>query len=314
MNARHALPARFWSQLQVFLQMIRFSHTLFALPFALLAAAMAWRVPLPGTGGQMTFRWQDLLGIVVCMVTARSAAMTFNRLVDRDLDAENPRTRERHLVTGQLSSTSAWRFWLAHSLLFVGGTAIFWPNALPLLLALPVLLFVCAYSYTKRFTVLAHFWLGTALMLAPVCAWVAIRGQVIPAHPSDLLPPLVVGGAVLLWVAGFDVIYACQDVAFDRTRGLHSIPAAIGIARALRLAAACHAGMVLLLAAFPWICPQVPLGPLYGLAIVALALLLVYEHALVRPDDLQRINVAFFRVNAVISLGLAAVVTLDIYT
>jgi 4-hydroxybenzoate polyprenyltransferase len=173
-------------------------------------------------------------------------------------------------------------------------------------------LFLLAYSYTKRFTAAAHFWLGAALMLAPVSAWIAIRGPQVMQGPADLLPALVLGGAVLLWVAGFDIIYACQDVEFDRQARLHSVPARIGAAGALRLAAVCHLGMILLLAALPFAYPQ--LGWIYGVGIAAVAVLLAYEHYLVRPDDLARVNVAFFQVNAVISVGLFAVGSLDLLT
>ncbi len=216
------------------LELIRFSHTLFALPFALLAAVMAWAAnrhcvpPRP-------FRWLDLLGILLCMATARSAAMAFNRLADRRLDALNPRTRQRHLPTGRLSVAAAAAFTAACSLGFVAGTLLFLPNRIPLYASVPVLLFLFAYSYAKRFTILSHFWLGAALMLAPLAAWVAIRGEI-------AWPPLVLGGAVLLWVAGFDMIYACQDVEFDVRMRLRSVPARFGVAAALRLAALCHAG------------------------------------------------------------------------
>jgi 4-hydroxybenzoate polyprenyltransferase len=294
------------------LEMIRFSHTLFALPFALLAAVMAWATPLPGTTATPTFHWQHILGILLCMVGARSAAMAFNRLADGRIDAENPRTKMRHIPAGHLSATSVTLFTLASSVLFVAATLLFLPNWLPLALALPVLLFLLGYSYTKRFTSLAHFWLGAALMLAPVSAWIAIRGQVLLAHPGDLVPALVLGGAVLAWVAGFDIIYACQDVEFDRKSRLKSVPAMLGVVGALRLAAVCHLVTLVLLALLPWLCPQVQLGWIYGLGIAAVAVLLVYEHALVRPDDLTRVNAAFFNVNVVISVGLFAVGTLDL--
>jgi 4-hydroxybenzoate polyprenyltransferase len=294
------------------LEMIRFSHTLFALPFALLAAVMAWTTPLPGETGPPQFHWQQVLGILLCMVGARSAAMAFNRLADRRIDAENPRTKMRHIPAGHLSATSVTLFTLASSTLFIAATLLFLPNWLPLALSLPVLLFLFGYSYTKRFTSLAHFWLGAALMLAPVSAWIAIRGPVLLAHPGDLVPALVLGGAVLAWVAGFDIIYACQDVEFDRQSRLKSVPASLGVVGALRLAAVCHLVTLVLLALLPWLCPQVQLGWIYGLGIAAVALLLVYEHALVRPDDLTRVNAAFFNVNVVISVGLFAVGTLDL--
>jgi 4-hydroxybenzoate polyprenyltransferase len=285
------------------LELIRFSHTLFALPFALLAAVMAWRVT--------DFRWRDLLGIFLCMVTARSFAMGFNRLADRRLDAQNPRTSGRHLPAGILSVWQVSAFVALSALAFVAGTLLFLPNRLPVYLAAPVLMFLAGYSYAKRFTALAHFWLGTALALSPVAAWIAIRGETVLSNPADLLPALVLGGAVLAWVAGFDIIYACQDFDADRATGLHSIPAKLGIPLSLRVAAACHLSTVILLACLPLAYPL--LGWLYWLGVAAVTVLLVYEHVLVRPDDLSRVNAAFFNVNAVISLGLFVVGSLDLW-
>jgi 4-hydroxybenzoate polyprenyltransferase len=273
---------------------------------------MAWTTPLPGESQPPPFQWQHILGILVCMVGARSAAMAFNRLADRQIDAQNPRTKMRHIPAGLLSTTSVTLFTVASSGVFLAGTLLFWPNWLPLALAIPVLLFLLGYSYTKRFTSLAHFWLGAALMLAPISAWIAIRGQVLLAHPGDLLPALVLGGAVLAWVAGFDIIYACQDADFDRRSRLSSVPAKLGVVGALRLAALCHLATLVLLALLPWLCPQVQFGWVYGLGVAAVAILLVYEHALVRPDDLTRVNAAFFNVNVIISVGLFVVGTLDL--
>jgi 4-hydroxybenzoate polyprenyltransferase len=291
------------------LELIRFSHTVFALPFAMLAAMMAW------TAGTRSvpphpWRWQELAGIVVCMVTARSAAMALNRLVDRELDATNPRTAGRHLPAGLISLARVRTFVAVNIALFVLGTLLFLPNRLPLYLAAPLLALLWGYSYAKRFTAAAHFWLGAALGLSPVAAWIAIRGDVVLAHPFDLLPAVVLGAAVMAWVAGFDIIYACQDYDVDRQSGLHSIPVRLGIAGSLRLAAICHAATVAFLAALPLVYPW--LGWIYWAGIAAVAALLVYEHALVRPDDLTRVNRAFFQVNAVISLGLFAVGTLDL--
>src|ERR1022692_4647154 len=195
-----------------FLEMIRFSHTLFALPFALFSAILAWY-------SKCAFSWIELVGILFCMVFARSAAMAFNRLADRDIDALNPRTAVRHLPSGQLSVVSVWLFTLACCAGFVAAAALFLleDNPWPIYLAIPVLLFLLAYSYTKRFTALAHFWLGASLLMAPVAAWIAIR------QFEQFAIPLVIGLAVLFWVAGFDIIYACQDADFDRQAKLHSI-------------------------------------------------------------------------------------------
>jgi 4-hydroxybenzoate polyprenyltransferase len=296
------------------LEMIRFSHTLFALPFALLAALMAWTTPLRGGTSPPAFRWEHLAGILLCMVAARSAAMAFNRLADRRIDAENPRTKMRHLPAGTLSVASVALFTLVSAAVFIAGTLLFLPNRLPLYLAVPVLLFLLGYSYAKRFTALAHFWLGTALMLAPVSAWIALRGETLVANPADLLPAIMLGGAVLAWVSGFDIIYACQDADFDRQARLRSVPAAVGIVGALRLAALCHLITPGLLAALPLVCPQVPLGWIYWTGVGIVAGLLVYEHLLVRPEDLTRVNVAFFHINAIISIGLFVVGAVDLLT
>lgn len=293
------------------LSMIRFSHTLFALPFALFAAVMAWAAPAP-SGMEVAFRWWHLAGILVCMVCARSAAMAVNRIADRRIDAANPRTSNRHLPSGILSLRSVVLFTVATSAGFVAGTLLFWPNPLPVLFSLPVLAFLFGYSYAKRFTVLAHFWLGAALMLAPVAAWIAIRGEIVTASPADLVPALLLGISVLFWVAGFDMIYACQDAAFDTRAKLRSVPARFGVAAALRLAAACHFLMVLTLAALPVLSPQLRFGPIYFAGVAAVAILLLYEHWLVKPDDLTRVNIAFFHVNWIVSMGLFVVGTVDL--
>lgn len=295
------------------LGLIRFSHTIFALPFALLAAVMAWFTPAPpGIDVNLVFRWQHLLGILICMVGARSAAMAFNRLVDRDVDSKNPRTASRHIPAGLLSLPTVILFTLISAAIFCAGTLLFLPNWLPIVLSVPVLLFLLGYSYAKRFTSLAHFWLGVALMLAPICAWIALRGQILLVQPLDILPAVMLGLAVLSWVSGFDIIYACQDADFDRQAKLHSVPARLGVAGALRLAAACHLVTLVLLAALPLLCPQLRLGWIYGGGVAVVAALLVYEHALVKPTDLTRVNAAFFNVNAVISLGLLVVGTIDL--
>ncbi len=299
-----------FERLSNLLEMIRFSHTLFALPFALLAAVMAWTAP-SGTL-EVEFRWRDLAGILVCMAAARSVAMTVNRIVDRKLDAKNPRTAGRHLPSGVLTVRTATVFAALCSVVFVASTLLFLPNRLPLYLSLPVLALLAGYSFTKRFTVLAHFWLGASLMLAPVAAWIAIRGDVVLADPSDLLGVAILGGAVLAWVAGFDVIYACQDADFDAEARLFSIPARFGVTAALRIAALCHLGMIGLLVALPLAEPNLGLGWIYGCGVAAVAALLAYEHSIVRANDLARVNVAFFQVNVVVSMGLFVVGTLDL--
>jgi 4-hydroxybenzoate polyprenyltransferase len=282
------------------LELVRFSHTVFALPFALLAAALAWK--------DEPFRAADLAGILLCMVFARSAAMAFNRLADRHIDARNPRTATRHLPARLLGVGTVWAFTIACAAGFVASTLLFlWrepSNPWPLYLSGPVLLFVCGYSLAKRFTSLAHAWLGAALMLAPVAAWIAVKGL------DDLTVPLILGAAVMGWVTGFDILYACQDAAFDTAEGLHSVPARLGVARSLRVAAACHAVMFALLVLLGFASPH--LGAVYFAGLGAVGLLLVYQHALVRPDDLSRVNRAFFHVNGVISVGLLVLVLVQL--
>ena len=280
-----------------YLELVKFHHTLFALPFALLGAVLAAWSPEGWRG-----RAQDWVGILLCMATARSAAMAFNRLVDCDYDALNPRTANRHLPAKRLTTPAVALFTTVCATSFVASTFLFLPNRWPLLLAGPVLAWLLGYSYTKRFTSLAHFWLGASLSLAPAAAWIALRGAI-------AWPPLILALAVLCWVSGFDIIYACQDASFDRHAGLKSIPCQFGVPRALRLAAICHALMIVALLGLGMV---YPLGRVYFLGVAAAAVLLVYEHALVRPDDLTRVNLAFFHVNVVISVGLLALTLTDL--
>ncbi|MEM1060685.1 MAG: UbiA-like polyprenyltransferase [Planctomycetota bacterium] len=277
-----------------FASLVRLSHTVFALPFALLAALLAWR--------DVPFRWQDLLGVVLAMFFARSAAMAFNRVVDRRFDAENPRTARREIPAGEVSASSAAIFTALCGAGFVASTALFLPNAWPLILAVPVLAWLLGYSYAKRFTSWCHYWLAAALMLSPPAAWIALTGSI-------ATPPLWLAAAIFFWVGGFDVIYACQDIDFDRKTGLHSLPAKLGTGNALRLAAASHAITVGCLAMF-WLSGG--LGVVTLVALVAVAGLLVYEHTIVSPADLSRVGVAFFNINAVISLGLLFAGSVDV--
>jgi 4-hydroxybenzoate polyprenyltransferase len=267
-------------------RMIKFSHSVFALPFALAAAALA---------ADERARWSQVGWIVLAMVGARSAAMGFNRLADHDLDARNPRTAGRELPRGVLRRAEVWAFVLLSAAALVTAAAML--NPLCLALSPVALAVVFGYSYTKRFTALSHLVLGLGLAMAPVGAWLAIRGAFAPA-------PIVLGLAVLCWVAGFDTLYACQDVAFDRAAGLHSLPARLGVARALVVARGLHALAVALLA-LVW--GLAPLHPVYLVGVAAVAALLVYEHSLVRADDLSRIDAAFFAVNGWISVGYLAV-------
>lgn len=288
------------------LELIRFSHTVFALPFALLAAVLAWRDPSSG------FAWHQLAGIVLSMVTARSAAMSFNRLVDRGLDSENPRTSSRHLPAGLLKPGAVVLFTAICSAGFVASTLLFLlgdePNWWPIRLAVPVLLFLLGYSYVKRFSSLSHYWLAAALMLSPMCVWVAIRGESM-LSPSDLVVPGTLAAVIFFWVGGFDIIYACQDIEHDRRVGLFSVPARLGVSGALRVALASHVLTIGCLFGLWWVAE---LGPLFFCGVAAVSGLLAWEHWLVRPQDLSRVGLAFFQINAVISVGLFAVGLLDV--
>lgn len=270
------------SRVVLFGRMVKFSHSVFALPFALASAALA--------AGEQT-RWTHLAWIVVAMVGARSAAMGFNRVADQEIDARNPRTAGRELPRGVLGRSEVWAFVVLSAAAFVGSAAML--NVYCLMLSPVALAIVLGYSYTKRFTALSHLFLGLGLAIAPMGAWLALRG-------SFSVVPVVLGLGVLFWVAGFDTIYACQDVAFDRGSGLHSLPARLGVARALRVARVFHVLAVVLLAL---VYGLTPLHPVYLLGVAGVAALLVYEHSLVSADDLSRVNAAFFAVNGWISLG-----------
>ncbi|MEX0880483.1 MAG: UbiA-like polyprenyltransferase [Thermoanaerobaculia bacterium] len=270
--------------LRTTLEMIKFSHTLFALPFALLAAFLA-------AGG-----WPGLetLGkILLAMVGARSAAMAHNRLADRRLDAANPRTASRALPSGALSVGFVRVFLVASVALFFAASASL--NRLTLLLSPVALALLLVYSYTKRFTAASHVVLGLCLALAPLGAWIAVRGSL------ETLPVLL-GLAVLFWTAGFDILYALQDEAHDRSVGLKSIPARLGARRALWISAAFHAAMLALLTAVWWLSGG---GWIFLAGIAATAAALVYQHAIVKPDDLSRVDAAFFTANGVVSVTLA---------
>ena len=294
--------------LRSYLELVRFSHTIFALPFALMAAILAFQAPA-GAATSPADWWRRGLGVVLCMVTARTAAMAFNRLVDRSFDAANPRTATRHLPRGDLGVGEVLGLVVASCGAFIVATLLFLPNWLPLVLSVPVLAWLLGYSYAKRFTMLAHGWLGAALGMAPVAAWIALRGEALLANPADGLPALILGLAVTTWVAGFDIIYACQDAVFDVNQGLHSSPARLGVPRALTLAAGLHVVTLAVLATLPLVVPQ--LGVIYWGTLVVIAALLVWEHSLVRPDDLSRVNQAFFTANAAIGLLLLAAIAMD---
>ncbi len=283
------------NRLRQLLELVRFSHTIFALPFALLAALLAWQPPAQ-------FQWRQLAGILLCMTFARSAAMAFNRIVDRNIDAENPRTAARHIPAGLLSLKAVVLFTVLCSAAFIASTLLFLPNPLPLYLSLPVLAFLLGYSFTKRFTALCHYWLSAALMLSPIATWIAIRGTIEPT-------PCMLAAVIFFWVGGFDIIYACQDVEFDQSTKLNSIPARLGVPTALRIATLSHVATIACLFGL-WHVAE--LGYIFLTGVILVSALLIYEHALVRPHDLSRVGLAFFNINALVSLGLLAIGLLDV--
>ena len=298
--------------LRSYLELVRFSHTIFAMPFAIMSGMIAARIEVAENPQLSAFHWLKLaIGIVVCMATARTAAMAFNRLVDREIDARNPRTADRHLPKGLLSVSDVQRLVYSSSILFIGSTLLFLPNWLPATLSLPVLAWLLGYSYAKRFTPFAHVWLGTALGLTPLAAWIAVRGPAVLSNPSDIVPACVLALAVTAWVAGFDTIYACQDAAFDSNEHLQSLPARFGIKGALYISGFVHLLATVALLALPQTTPLV--GSYTTWTVCGIAVLLVVEHLLVSSRDLSRINQAFFTVNAVIGLVLLAGISADLW-
>jgi 4-hydroxybenzoate polyprenyltransferase len=276
----------FWNRLRLTLDMIKFEHSVFALPFALTGALLAWR----DTHFAVPDLWRRLLWIVVAMVGARSAAMSFNRILDADVDGRNRRTAMRHLPAGLLSRRFAWGFTIASSLVFLVAAREL--GTLCLALAPLVLAVLFCYSFCKRFTTYSHLVLGFCLGIAPAGAWIAIRGSLDPRI-------IWLTAAVMFWTAGFDVIYACQDYEFDVKEGLFSIPRALGIPRALTVARLLHALMVICLFALAFV---FQLGALSLCGIALVIALLIYEHSLVHPRDLSRVNVAFFTLNGYVSV------------
>jgi 4-hydroxybenzoate polyprenyltransferase len=271
-----------------FLALIKFEHTIFALPFAYLGMLLAPQEGWP-TGRQVVW-------ITVAMAAARTVAMGANRIIDRAVDAANPRTADRPLPAGRIKLTTAWvGTAVSGAVLAVAAWRL---GPLPLILLPGAVVFLIGYSTTKRITWLSHFILGFTDGLAPMGAWAAVRGSLFTA--SDL-PAWLLLGTVTTWIGGFDLIYACQDVDFDRRAGLHSIPARFGVAAALRLSALCH---LVTLALLVWLGAWLGLAWPYWLGLVVVAGLLAYEQRLVRPDDLSRLDVAFFNVNGYVSVTL----------
>jgi len=275
-----------WKRLRLTLEMIKFEHSVFALPFALTGALLAFR---EGAYDARTIV-SKLLWIVVAMVGARSAAMAFNRLVDSSIDGRNPRTRMRHLPAGLLSHGFGWGFVVVTSVIFVLAAGQL--NQLCFRLAPLALAIVFVYSFTKRFTSLSHLVLGFSLGIAPAAAWIAVRGSLDPRI-------LWLTAAVTFWTAGFDIIYSCQDFDFDTEEGLWSVPRALGIPAALLVARLMHALMIVSLLA---LVSGLHLGVLALAGVAAVVVLLIYEHSLVKPHDLSRVNAAFFTMNGYVSV------------
>lgn len=290
------------NSIRAWADMVKIAHSVFALPFALVAVFLAARSD-PALG---TPRAWHLLLVVICMVAARSVAMTFNRIVDAQIDARNPRTASRPLPAGRLSLASAWGMLLLSAITFGMGCMgfyIWFGNTWPLLLSGPVLLYLCGYSFTKRFTRFSHFYLGSAIGLSPLAAWVAVAPQTLGVEVVLLMV------AVMCWIGGFDIIYACQDVDVDRREGLFSLPSRIGPARALWVARAAHLMVVACLVALGTVAD---LGGIYAVGVALAAALLLVENALVRADDLSRVNLAFFTINGIVSVAFAAAAIGDI--
>lgn len=276
----------FLKRLRLTLEMIKFEHSVFALPFALTGALLAFRE----SGFHAEHTWRIVAWIVVAMVGARSAAMAFNRLVDGEIDARNPRTKMRHIPAGHLSRAFCWGFTIASTVVFMA--AAYELNPLCFHLAPLALAVVFAYSFTKRFTHFSHLVLGFALGIAPAAAWIAVRGSLDPRI-------LLLTAAVMLWTAGFDIIYACQDYDFDIENGLFSVPRLVGIRAALHVAKALHGLMIVCLLLLVW---QMHLGGVSIAGVAVIAGLLMYEHGIVKANDLSRVNAAFFTMNGWVSV------------
>lgn len=278
-------------KVQIILEMIKFEHTIFALPFAFTGAVLAANGLPP---------WRTIFWILVAMVGARSAAMGFNRWADRHIDAKNPRTKARALPMGLVRPGQVVVFIIASSAVLV--FAAYMLNPLAFMLSPVALGITFFYSYTKRFTYFSHIFLGLALSLAPVGAWIAVTGRIDS-------PALVLGGAVLFWLIGFDTLYALQDVDFDRKAGLHSIPQRFGIGMSLLIARLAHVVTILMLLAVSFL---LPVGCLYVIGVATAAAILIYEHSLVSENDLSQLNIAFFNMNGYLSVTVFIFTILDL--
>ena len=294
-----ASPSSLLEQVSLLAADIKVTHTVFAMPWAILSAMMAWDVVRGPLAGKLAL-------VIVCMVTARTVAMAANRLLDAAIDATNPRTARRAVPSGKLSPTFVLGALVLCSIAFVVATSGFWllyRNPWPLILSVPVLAFLSAYPLLKRFTRWCHYYLGAALALAPVCAWIAIAGAI-------AWPPVIMACAVLTWTAGFDIIYACQDYDCDVRDGVYSVPARLGIARALWVSRATHVACIALLGALG--IASVQLGTLYFVGVACAGALLVIEHAVVTPTDLSRVGLAFFTINGIMSLLVGTLGAVDV--
>lgn len=285
-----------WNKLKIVLEMIKFEHTIFALPFAYMGAILG---SLEVRGGFPT--WEEMGWITLAMVGARSAAMSLNRLIDWRIDAKNPRTKDRAIPAGLVSTTFVWGFvFISFALLFFSAYQL---NMLAVYLLPVAVFFLWFYSYTKRFTWTCHFFLGIATALGPLGGWVATTAQV------DMLS-LILFAAVALWIGGFDVIYACQDVEFDRQESLYSIPARFGVKKALLISTLMHVGTAAGLIALLLL---MNLGLWFAVGVAIALIILVYEHAIVSANDLSRLNTAFFTMNGVLSVILFTFTLLDVF-
>lgn len=285
--------SRLFKKIFSILDLIKFSHTIFSLPFSIMSAFLAASGTMPGA--------KHLLLILGALVMARSAAMAFNRLVDTNYDIHNPRTAYRVTLQERIGRKNMWVFTISCIILFI--TCAWLLNRLAFYMSPLAIIIIFGYSYTKRFTHLSHFFLGLALALSPIGAWIGIQGTL-------SITPFLLAFAVVLWTAGFDIIYACQDLEHDRKLGLHSIPKKLGIKGALILSTILHLLMVLVLLMLP---RYTDLGIIYLSGIFIVTALLFYEHSLVTPGDLSKINMAFFTVNGIISMGLMGITLIDIF-
>lgn len=288
---KQGVPQTWMTRVTTYGRMIKFSHTVFALPFALVAAILVWR--------QVPVNIKDTAWIVLAMVSARSAAMGFNRVIDAPFDGKNPRTNMREIPSGRISAKAVWLFTGLSALFFIFATAMLGRQCLAL--AIPVLAILFFYSLTKRFTWLSHFFLGLAISLAPWGTWVALT-------KTYTGPIWILSLALLTYIAGFDILYACQDVDFDRKEGLQSIPARFGVAKALAISTGFH---VITFGALATIYFVFKMGPAYAVTVALIGILLIIEHCLVHPDNLAKIHMAFFHLNSLISVVLLLGVLVD---